>query len=340
MSRREGTEGRGPGAAARLALAVLGLLAGLALAEGLVRLTGVAPPLAVIERGRFRLAADPRIGYEPVPHLDYQGDDLAFYDYRGASNRLGYRDTEHPVAKPPGVYRILVLGDSIAAGLEVERLEDTFPRLLEGELRRSGVAAEVLNFAVSGYNTEQEVATLERRGLAFAPDLVLLAYCLNDRERVDGGILAALLADQRGGGVVNRLAAHPLLAESALYRFLRYRESGSPPPDHRPADTVEASFAALAGLAAEHRFGVLVAVFPRFHRLLRYRWQDEHRWVAALSAGQGFHHLDLLDAYRGCSRASPEPLSEDTWHPNAAGHRCAARALARFILDEVPISRH
>src|SRR6185369_10906142 len=106
--------------------------------------------------GRFQLSRNPKIGYEPVPGLHYAGEDLSFYDYQGSSNSLGYRDREHTVAKPPGAYRILVLGDSVAAGLRIERSEDTFPFLLQDLLRAQGVNAEVMSFAVSGYNTQQE----------------------------------------------------------------------------------------------------------------------------------------------------------------------------------------
>src|SRR4029079_12487891 len=103
--------------------------------------------------------------------LAYQGSDLSFYDYRGASNSLGYRDVEHAVAKAPGTYRIVVLGNSVAAGLGVDRFDDTFPALLERLLAARGRKAEVINLAVSGYNPQQQVETLKDRGLRYRPDL-------------------------------------------------------------------------------------------------------------------------------------------------------------------------
>ena len=38
----------------------------------------------------------------------------------------------------------------------------------------------MLNLGVGGYDTLNEVAVLEETGLAFSPDLVVLAYCIND----------------------------------------------------------------------------------------------------------------------------------------------------------------
>ena len=188
---------------ARATLVLGSLFLALALSETLVRVLGSAPQVAAVEKGRFRLTSNPRIGYEPVPKLDYRGEALTFYDYRGSSNALGYRDRDHAVGKPRGVYRILVLGDSIAAGLGILDYGRTFPGMLEGLLRRRGVEAEVLNFAVTGYNTMQEVATLEERGLRYRPDLVLLAYDLNDVEQNNGNIFAILLAAAAAASAVS-----------------------------------------------------------------------------------------------------------------------------------------
>jgi hypothetical protein len=94
-------------------------------------------------------------------------------------NREGFRDREHPTSKPPGTYRIAVLGDSFAEALQV-RLEDTFEAVLERELAKCpsfrGRSVEVFNFGVSNYGTAQELLTLRDRVWAVQPDLVLLAF--------------------------------------------------------------------------------------------------------------------------------------------------------------------
>ncbi len=170
----------------KLTAILVGLFLGLAACEIVLRLTGLAPEAAVISVGRFRLSANPELVYEPIPNFEFEGEVRYFYEFRGISNGLGFRDRDHDVTKPPGVYRILVLGDSIAMGLRTDDTDDIFPSALERTLRASGRNVEVLNFGVSGYNTQQEVAMLADRGLAFDPDLVVLQYCLNDRAHVDG----------------------------------------------------------------------------------------------------------------------------------------------------------
>jgi lysophospholipase L1-like esterase len=327
----------------KLLLSLVSFLLALGAAEGAVRLLGLAPDVTVIQKGRFRLSPNPKLGYEPVPGLDYRGGALSFWDYLGASNSQGFRDREHAVAKPPGAYRVVVLGDSIAAGLKVERFADTFPPRLERLLRARGVPAEVISLAVSGYNTQQEVEVFKEKGLRYRPDLVLVAYSLTDRERVDGDILATLLAAERSGGGVSRARAHPLLVKSALYRAVRYRIFAPPPPavaaaaqrslDVVSGDTVAPSFAELARLSREHGFTVVVAVFPRLvRRFDHYLFEDHHLYMAALCRRHGFHHLDLLVPMAACREASATPIGADNWHPSAYGHGCVARAMAEVVL--------
>ncbi len=94
-------------------------------------------------------------------------------------NREGFRDREHALKKPPGTYRVAVLGDSFTEGLQV-KLEDTFEAVLERELAHCPAfrarSVEVFNFGVSNYGTAQELLTLRDRVWQTEPDLVLLAF--------------------------------------------------------------------------------------------------------------------------------------------------------------------
>lgn len=319
----------------RLLLILAGILAGLLLAEGVVRVSGTAPEVSLIREGRFRLSANPALGYEPVPRYEYRGPVTSFHDYSGKSNALGFRDVEHAAVKPPGTLRLVVLGDSVAAGQGVARLEDTFPRRLEAGLTTAGLAVEVVSLAVSGYDTGQEVAMLADRGLPLEPDRVILAYCLNDRGRSDGGILAALRQrEQRAGGQVSA-RYHPVLVRSALYRLLRHRLGGPPEVGtERDGDSQPEAFAQLGRMADEHDFSVLVVIFPHFGQWGSYseEWAREHQRVRELARSQSFEVLDLLPAFERCRERASEPLALDRFHPTAAGHACAARAVTEYLV--------
>lgn len=94
-------------------------------------------------------------------------------------NSAGMRDREHTIAKPDGTYRIAILGDSFAEAVQVP-LEQTFWHVLEDRLATcpalAGRQVEVLNFGVGSYGTAQELVAMRARALAYAPDLVVLAF--------------------------------------------------------------------------------------------------------------------------------------------------------------------
>jgi lysophospholipase L1-like esterase len=98
---------------------------------------------------------------------------------RPGVSRQGLRDREFAIPKPPGTWRILVLGDSIAYGVGVERAE-TFAKVLERRLDRPDRRVEVIDTGVLGYTAYNETEYYRARGRDFQPDVVVVAFCMND----------------------------------------------------------------------------------------------------------------------------------------------------------------
>ena len=94
-------------------------------------------------------------------------------------NAKGLRGPDRPYEKPPGVHRTLLVGDSFTEGYTVAE-EKTTRAVLEAELRRSGVAAEVINGGTLGYSTDQELLFYRMEGHKYQPDLVVVLFCSND----------------------------------------------------------------------------------------------------------------------------------------------------------------
>jgi hypothetical protein len=93
-------------------------------------------------------------------------------------NSAGMRDGEHAIEKAPGVFRILVLGDSFIEALQVP-FEESFPSMLQRELADRGPARiEVVNASVSGWGTDDELKYLTSYGRQFKPDLIIVAMTL------------------------------------------------------------------------------------------------------------------------------------------------------------------
>jgi hypothetical protein len=98
------------------------------------------------------------------------------------TNARGLRDTrDFAYDKPPGVLRVLAVGDSHTQGYEVAQ-DETFAAVLERYLRGRGRDAEVLNAGVSGFSNAEELAWLEHEGFRYAPDVVVLGFFANDFE--------------------------------------------------------------------------------------------------------------------------------------------------------------
>lgn len=92
-------------------------------------------------------------------------------------NSLGYRDFAIQADLPVGSKRILVLGDSLAAGWGVARIEDTFPHVLNQKL---GPTYAVNIVAQPGWDTMQEFQALKTYPVK--PNIIILSYDLNDIE--------------------------------------------------------------------------------------------------------------------------------------------------------------
>ena len=164
-----------------LNLVLLGVSCGVALglAEGAMRLWADR----ILRSGEFIVigevfdADDPLLGYSPIPNATRTIARGGIAINRERINSRGLRDVEHAPRKAPGTKRILVLGDSFMYGDGVD-LDETMPRLLSEQM--PGV--EVVNAGVRGYDLGQEFLYYKDRGHAYEPDLVLLAFFVNDLE--------------------------------------------------------------------------------------------------------------------------------------------------------------
>ena len=321
-----------------LVLLLATVLVTLAVLELGFRLARVPVGTVQINRATVRRSSNPRLRFELRPRAAAGGE----VEYH--INASGLRGPEAAEEKPPGVTRVAVLGDSITFGYWVAEA-DAFPRQLEALLNggpgRGRV--EVLNFGVPGYNLEQATEMLRARALRFAPDVVVLALCLNDLESAfsyEYGLTVD--RSQRRETVLGRVA-DMLLQHSRLFAWIEYRlaeregrrafvRTRNPMPGPLYAEAVsqqqaelEARFATLAVLLRDAGVPGLVAVFPTFgERFDRYPHRDLHRAVLAAARRSSLAAVDLLE----CLSAYDFRVARvDVVHPSPLGHRVAAHAI-------------
>jgi len=307
-----------------LALLAVSLLVALLLAEGAARLVG---------------SGEKRTGYAPVRN---DGRD------RRPVNSRGYRDLERALSKPEGVRRAVCIGDSFTWGASV-LFDDAWPQRVERALSRERRERwEAVNLAESGLNAVQEASRLDSEGFTYAPDVVVVAYVLNDSEDE-----TAAEARRAADWVEER--KHPpspsLLDRSALARLVRTRlwatvESRRRVEGFRSmyADdyagwvAARRALRAMGGMCRERGVPLVVAIFPLFGNTLDdgYPFADVHAKVAQAAGEAGAKVVDLLPLYRGLDWKLLVVNGADDEHPNEVAHRIAAQAIARAVDEVVP----
>jgi lysophospholipase L1-like esterase len=117
-------------------------------------------------------------GYGPHQRIVVSDPDTGrvFVDF---ANNRGWRDRNHELEKPPGVFRLLVLGDSNSFGAIVPA-SSLFTRLLEEKFLAVGKNVEVINLSYGGWSTAQELEAFRLEGRFYRPDLVVVQFTSND----------------------------------------------------------------------------------------------------------------------------------------------------------------
>ncbi len=212
----------------RAGLLLFGIGAALAIAEAAVRMLIPAREFwAVPDVYRAVATPDVRYTYQPGLRAEAFGVDLR-------TNALGFRGPEWTTTKPRIGLRVALVGDSHTFGLGVP-FEATAGEVLARMLRRCGIpGAEVLNFGVNGYNSEQELGILRGYVLGLDPDVLVLLPTSNDHEPAsyadDAGFLTSLPpathAPTLRASVLQELT--PLLRRSRLWVWVRRRVLGWP----------------------------------------------------------------------------------------------------------------
>jgi lysophospholipase L1-like esterase len=252
-------------------------------------------------------------------------------------NSEGLRDREFSLEKPPGVYRVMMLGDSTTLGWGV-RQEDTAAKLLERKLNEALPPGfnhvEVINTGVGNYDTVQEVTYYETIGWKYHPDLVVLVFFINDPEPVpvekkgfliDRSYLIAF-ATNRIDGVMRHAGVRP---DWKTYYASLY-------DDDRPGfQACKEALVSLANSSRSHDAKLLVAILPELHQINgdSYPFRAAHQKIKDVMASENVSVLELID---GLKDRGPE---ETLWvtalddHPNAKANNLISDQLEQWILE-------
>ena len=259
-------------------------------------------------------------------------------EFAGAAlsvNRWGMRDRDRTLAKPPGTFRIALVGSSAVMGYGVGD-DQTFANLLEEKLNSppgaSGRHAEVLNFGAGGFAPIHRRLQIERKVLQFRPDLIL--YFAHQDETV--GSLQWLSRAVTGGIDLEDGCLADLVRQAGISNeipdgivYLRLNERLQP--------ILSCIYQRIVKDCRAASVDLLCIYLPM-------PGVDDPRIKPALymhlARDAGMEVLDLSDWLADVS-ASAVSLDSDH-HPNPEGHRLIAERLFQALSArlEIPLSKN
>jgi len=290
-----------------------------------VMLVEKAPYAVVVDDARqFRLA--PHAKWHHTYSSDPQGYFGPTHTISYETNSLGLRERELAIPKPPGVVRVVALGDSFTLG-EGVRVEDSWPRqfetILRSQYRERNV--EVVNAGVNAYDTRQELEHYRRTVRAYDPDLVVIAMVWNDAQPGDARMFSASFV----GGTAAMAQYLPVADRVGRTLASLLGRTGVATLPKEWQDSLDALTELRAETLAEG-VELVVAIYPSVRHLHNRSLQRVYDIQAAFCRQ---HHLPLFNAYPTFAAAPRR-----TWyvhpvdnHPNAAAHHLFAEGLAEHV---------
>ncbi|MDP3041912.1 MAG: SGNH/GDSL hydrolase family protein [Candidatus Omnitrophota bacterium] len=237
-------------------------------------------------------------------------------------NSKGLRDYEYDYSKPSGVYRILVLGDSLTLGWGVP-FEYTYPKYLEKMLNETGnIKYQVINAGVGNYNLQSEVMFLKKEGLKYNPDMIILGYFVNDAEI----LRPTLYFLNRHSYLYTYIWSKFNILKAKFFKknYKEYYQSlykkGS-----KTKEQFEALAEELKQIVREKNIPLLVLLLPELHNLKEYAFEDIHAYVRNI-----FKDCPIIDMLSYFDRNLPFGfywVSKEDPHYNQKAHKIVSENL-------------
>lgn len=284
----------------------------------------------------LRVEVFKRTGVRSRPVVERARSKMELPDFRQPGFEIGDKQ---------GAFRILVVGDSFAWGDGVY-YEDAFPFRMEtrlGAISR-GDRFEVINWSRPGWNTLRQLRSLEPRLEDLDPDLVVLAFVLNDPEPVERSELEAMLSAAEGREPEKGLSSW-LFRTSRLYGLIWTRLENS--RTHRELsnfyhelfvgehwEACRRALKRMRNLVRRRGTPMVLVVFPVFDGPMdeSYPYADLHAQIREEGQSLQIPVLDLMRVYQGLDSRRLAVIPFSNAHPTEIAHRIAADEIIGFLV--------
>lgn len=276
----------------------------------------------------------------------------------GLINSRGFRNTvEFAVGKSDNT-RVMMIGDSILFSYFFTDNPRSLTDYLHDRAKNESLAAEFMNLSSSGYSTYQERLLFEEYFPLFCPDIVVVAYCLNDTYPTKNPFLNLepmyehWKLDEDTERIISNPVKNqpfPLLTIRWLNQhwpiFLRgyYRSfekdiskrfyDGNREPQKQHFIVVDDLRAIKKTTDAVHA-RLIIIIYPRRQEVVENKRLKDAGFLMK-ELGVEFEVYDLFHLFRKrFEGGSLDFLSEDDAHPNHIGQELVAEYLYPLLMSE------
>lgn len=271
------------------------------------------------------------LGYELVPNSSFE------------INSYGMKSKEYKLEKAKGVYRILLLGDSIA-------FQNYSAVFLEEKLNNNSnlnkkYKFEIWNAGVPSYDVRRYANYLKYKGMMYNPDMVLIFFWYNDLGintcvyyKTEKGLIECDFSIKE---LCKIYTPNPfLLKHSYLYRFIVMRfetyllkkkiKRGTDPQEEGGKFYLNE----IKELCQKKQIPLLGVLFCYLKPFSEYSVYDK-RDYALMKKALGDSNINYIDLYNYLPEGKRYMLrdkKDDETHPSKEGHKIVAEVIYDYLL--------
>ncbi|MCX5713910.1 MAG: SGNH/GDSL hydrolase family protein [Candidatus Omnitrophica bacterium] len=279
------------------------------------------------------------LGYEHVPNLDCPAAKIK-------TNSYGLIGKEYGFHKDKETFRILVLGDSIAAqGFSCDFLEDYLNKSSNVLSQSRYKNFQIWNAGVTSYDVRRYAIYLENSGINYKPDIVLIFFCLNDFDLDINTYYKTKDGADRYYFPVSEVSkmynVSPLLMKySHLYRFITLKLNSylfSKKKTQKGIDPLEENGRHYLGkikeICGRHKIPLFTVIFPYLMPFDEYSdyQKKEYQTICKVAKDLQVSYLNLRDYLPEKDIKNLRMMNEDYMHPSREGHQIIASLIYSYL---------
>ena len=330
----------------------ISLVAGLLIVESLVRFLDLAPPLT---NQYGNNVSDQYLPFKPKPlSVSIGRSSTDEFDFRYEHNSFGFRDIEHQYEKEIGTVRILGLGDSFTYGIGAD-FEESYLYQLEEMLnsrQEEKATVEIIKAGIPRFFPEVQRILLEKYGVLYSPDIILVGFLPNDVVDTYVGVDAVVVHDsgylrsresEQIGEIGFYLYENSHFIRMILKTYISFQISRKYPTkfgDVYKEDgfhekdwvKVEEEYTRIVSIAKSIGSEVVFVHIPQAGP-----WKEAHTYPAKRlsewASENGARFIDVLPPMKEASLNSTPLYFEKDGHCTPAGYHVVAETIYKYIID-------